>query len=164
MNPIPLNITNFINRHHVVSLACQANGTLWSASCFYLFEPEKHRLIVLTKRTTLHGELMLANPTVAGTIAGQPEQLHDIEGIQFLASARCLTANAEKNSELSAYYQRHPVAKLIPSDVWEIRFEQIKHTENRLTFAHKTYWQAEQKERLDSALSFTRDKHEIDDK
>lgn len=145
MNPIPDAIADFIHRHHVVSLACQANGTLWSASCFYLFEPEKHRLIVLTKRTTLHGELMLANPSVAGTIAGQPERLTDIEGIQFLATARCLSNsddpnNAEKITALNAYSQRHPMAKMIPSDVWEIRFEQIKHTQNRLAFAQKTHW------------------------
>ncbi|QLB21386.1 hypothetical protein A6B43_07550 [Vespertiliibacter pulmonis] len=140
MTPIPTNIIKFINRHHVVSLACYSNCTIWSASCFYIFDVENNRLLLLTKRTTRHGELMQQNPNIAGTIAGQPEHLNEIEGIQFSATARCLSQTDEKNRAFTQYTQRYPIAKLIPSDVWEICFDEIKFTENRTAFAHKTYW------------------------
>lgn len=140
MTPIPTNIIEFINRYHVVSLACYANGTLWSASCFYIFDAENDRLILLTKQTTCHGELMRQNPNIAGTIAGQPQHLNEIEGLQFSATARCLSEPDERSRAFTQYTQRYPIAKLIPSDVWEIRFNEIKFTENRTAFAHKTYW------------------------
>lgn len=140
MNPIPAQIIDFINRHHVVSLACYANSTLWSASCFYIFDAENDRLIILTKRTTCHGKLMQQNPNIAGTIAGQPEHLTEIEGLQFSATARCLSEKNERNRAFTRYSQRYPIAKFIPSDVWEVCFDEIKFTENRTAFAHKTYW------------------------
>lgn len=143
---IPSHITDFIHRHHVVSLACYAENNLWAASCFYIFEPENNRLIILTKKTTHHGVLMLKNATVAGTIAGQPDTLSAIEGIQFTATAHCLISDSEKKRALTAYYQRYPIAKLMLSDVWEIKFDEIKHTENKVTFAKKSMW----KRNLDS--------------
>lgn len=84
---------------------------------------------------------MLANPHIAGTIAAQPDNIQDIEGIQFTAIAQRLTDSKAEQARL-LYTGRHPIAKLIPSDVWEIRFTRIKHTENRLAFAQKTEWQA----------------------
>ncbi|AUI65837.1 MULTISPECIES: pyridoxamine 5'-phosphate oxidase family protein [Glaesserella] len=142
-NPIPAHIAQFIAQHHVVSLACHSENEIWAASCFYAFDEQSHRLIVLTKTTTEHGKRMLANPHIAGTIAGQPENIREIEGIQFQAVARCLENEAEKQTALQIYWQKHPLAKLIPSDVWEIAFTRIKHTENKVAFAKKSVWERE---------------------
>lgn len=140
-NPIPIHIVQFILKNHVVSLACHYQHQLWSASCFYAFDEASHRLIILSKQTTEHGKLMLANPNIAGTIAGQPENIREIEGIQFQAVARCLENEQEKQTALQIYWQKHPLAKLMSSDVWEIVFTRIKHTENRVAFAKKSLWE-----------------------
>lgn len=143
MSPMPEPISDFIAKQHVVSLACAAAGALWAANCFYAFDPAHHRLIMLTKTSTKHGKLMLANPNIAGTIANQTETLREIEGIQFTATAHLIETAHEKSVALALYYQRHPIAKMLPtSDVWEIRFTHIKHTANRLGFAQKTEWQS----------------------
>lgn len=142
MANIPRKILDFIQQNHVVSLACAANDEVWAASCFYVLDAENARLIVLTKQSTQHGKMMLANPHIAGTIAAQPEQLRDIEGVQFTATARLLT-NGEREQAHSLYTARHPIAKLLPSEVWELRFIRLKHTENRMAFAQKTEWQSE---------------------
>lgn len=139
-NPIPTHIVQFILKNHVVSLACHHQNQLWSASCFYAFDEKSHRLIVLSKQTTEHGKLMLANPNIAGTIAGQPDNIREIEGIQFQAVARCLEDEQEKQTALQIYWKKHPLAKLMSSDVWEIVFTRIKHTENRVAFAKKSDW------------------------
>ncbi|WP_246824970.1 pyridoxamine 5'-phosphate oxidase family protein [Eikenella sp. HMSC061C02] len=90
MPPLPANIHAFLTEHHVVSLAACHEGELWSASCFYVLDPVDARLIVLTGKNTQHGRLMLHNPHIAGTIAGQPARIRDICGIQFAARAECI--------------------------------------------------------------------------
>lgn len=141
MNKIPAAILQFIQQNHVVSLACCLEGELWAASCFYVWDNDNPRLIIFTKQSTQHGQMMAANPQIAGTIAAQPENLQEIEGIQFTAIARCLQGD-EREIAYALYTARHPIAKLIPSDIWEIRFTRLKHTQNRLAFAQKTEWQA----------------------
>lgn len=141
MQAIPEVIRDFIYSQHVVSLACHDGGSIWCANCFYAFDESQNRLIILTKESTQHGQLMTLNPHIAGTIAKHTEKITDIEGIQFLAEAYCLTDPTEKENALEIYLQRHPIAKLIPSDVWAIQFNQIKHTSNKFAFAKKTLWE-----------------------
>lgn len=140
MPPLPANIRTFLAEHHVVSLAACHGGELWSASCFYVFDEAAARLIVLTGKTTRHGRLMLLTPHIAGTIAGQPARIRDICGIQFTARAECLAESAARRTALDLYTQAHPVAKVFPSDIWQLRLDYIKHTSNRPVFAHKTHW------------------------
>ena len=96
MQPIPANITQFFQTNHVVSIATYADGTIWSACCFYVFDEPAARLIVLTSQKTKHGRLMAANPHIAGTVAGQPGSITKISGIQFTARARLLEDEAAK--------------------------------------------------------------------
>lgn len=117
---------------------------IWAASCFYVFDAARARLIVLSSRSTLHGRMMLDNPQVSGTIAGQPAQVQDIRGVQFLALARCLTDDAEKAEALALYTARHPVARGMPADVWSLSLHQLKFTDNQVAFGHKTYWQRDE--------------------
>ncbi len=140
MQAIPEIIRDFIHSQHVVSLACYYEESIWCANCFYAFDENNNRLIILTKETTQHGRLMQLNPRIAGTIAKQTEKITEIEGIQFLAEAYCLTDSLAKENALEIYLQRHPIAKLIPSNVWEIKFTEIKHTNNKFAFANKTLW------------------------
>lgn len=141
MLPIPQPIADFIESQHVVGLACYANGELWCASCFYVTDLARHRLIILTDSRTHHGQLMSANPHIAGTIAAQPKEIQDIEGIQFQAYATRLEGE-EQAVALADYVAKFPIAAKMQSEVWEVTFQQIKYTSNRLTFGEKSYWQA----------------------
>ena len=140
MEKIPAHIAQFLHQQHIVSLACQQNGELWCANCFYAFDEQNARLIILTDKKTKHAQFMLNNPQIAGTIAHQTEHIREIEGIQFQGIANCLE-NEFAQKALALYWQRHPIAKLRISDVWEIQFTQIKHTSNQYLFAQKTLWQ-----------------------
>lgn len=86
---------------------------------------------------------MLKNPNIAGTIAGQPENIAKINGIQLTASAQLLTDETEKKAALALYYKAHPLARAMKSDVWSLRLENVKFTDNKLVFAQKTLWQRE---------------------
>lgn len=140
MSAIPGEICRFIAQHHVVSLACQHNGQLWCASCFYLFDEPAQRLIVLTSQTSRHGQMMLANPHIAGTIAGQPLEITEIEGVQFTAEAHCLKGRQQAVA-FQQFLAKFPIAAAISGDVWEVYFTQIKYTCNREQFGKKTLWQ-----------------------
>ena len=88
---------------------------------------------------------MLHNPHIAGTIAGQPARIRDICGIQFAARAECIAHPAERRAALDLYAQAHPIAKVFPSDIWQLQLEYIKYTSNRPVFAHKTHWRRDEK-------------------
>ncbi|OSI17778.1 hypothetical protein BWD09_04930 [Neisseria dentiae] len=140
MQPVSRPVAKFIADNHVVSLAVHDADGLWAASCFYVFDEEKMLLVILTDTGTRHGRAMLEHPAVAGTIAGQPEQIRDICGIQFTARAECLPEGAAHQAALARYTRSHPMAKLVPADVWALHFESIKYTDNKYVFAHKIYW------------------------
>ena len=129
MQPIPDNIAAFLTQNHVVSIAAAADGAIWSACCFYVFDAERAALVVLTSLETRHGSLMAANPNVAGTIAGQPGSIAKISGIQFAARAALLEEETERRRAQSLFY--HAL----------LRLDTVKFTDNKLVFAQKTLWQ-----------------------
>ena len=141
MQPIPDNIAAFLTQNHVVSIAAAADGAIWSACCFYVFDAERAALVVLTSLETRHGSLMAANPNVAGTIAGQPGSIAKISGIQFAARAALLEEETERRRAQSLFYHAHPAARALKSDVWLLRLDTVKFTDNKLVFAQKTLWQ-----------------------
>jgi uncharacterized protein YhbP (UPF0306 family) len=143
MPPLNKAIIEFINSNHVVSLATLDADGLWSASCFYAFDPEQVRLLILTSTDTRHGAAMLADPHISGTISGQPKNIRDIRGIQFSACALRLESMA-RHQALRLYTQRHPLAKLKSTDVWSLELQQIKFTDNFSLFGHKTHWVRQQ--------------------
>ncbi|MCP1661102.1 pyridoxamine 5'-phosphate oxidase family protein [Neisseria perflava] len=144
MLPFPDNIARFFRDNHVVSLAIADSDGIWCASCFYVFDEAAARLVVLTSRKTRHGQMMAANPNIAGTIAAQPDSITQIKGIQFTARAECLEQPEARRTALALYTQAHPIAKAYLSDVWALDLQTVKYTDNKLVFAQKTYWQREE--------------------
>ncbi|WP_165090826.1 pyridoxamine 5'-phosphate oxidase family protein [Neisseria yangbaofengii] len=144
MNAFPHNIVEFFQRNHVVSIATQSNtGKLWSTCCFYVFDEPNAQLIVLTSQTTQHGSNMAVQHHIAGTISGQPDSITKISGIQFQARAKCLTDEAERKAAAALFYQTHPAACAMKSDVWALQLDKVKFTDNKLVFAQKTHWTRE---------------------
>ncbi|GLU30199.1 hypothetical protein WKR88_22195 [Trinickia caryophylli] len=140
MSRLPAPIAEFIVAHHVLGLAVVDRGMPWAASCFYAFDEPAASLIVMTSVQTRHGMAMRDSPAVAGTIGAQPERIRDIRGVQFGAWAECLTG-AERRAASSLYLARHPIARLRTTDLWRLRLEDVKFTDNRLVFAQKSHWQ-----------------------
>ncbi|QIW15314.1 hypothetical protein A4G20_02665 [Pasteurellaceae bacterium RH1A] len=144
MNPIPALIQDFLHKHHVVSLATYANHQVWAASCFYVFDEANQRLLIMTAKKTLHAQNMLANPEIAGTIAGQPKKFGEIAGLQFSALAECLEEPTARQAALDLYSAKHPIAKLAKfasTEIWALHLTKLKHTENKTVFSQKTVWE-----------------------
>ena len=138
-SPIPAAICEFLRAWHVLSLGISDALGPWAASLFYAFDEPAADLIVLTSTKTRHGQAMLDTPLVGGTVVGQAVRITDIRGVQFVARAKLLT-DAGRSQQFDIFLERHPMARLKPSDVWALRLVDIKYTDNQLVFARKTRW------------------------
>jgi len=143
MPALPSAIKSFLLEHHVVSLATISAGEPWAASCFYAFDPASLSLIVLSSEKTRHGAAMLEHRTIAGTIAGQPNKIVDIRGMQFVAEAEVLEGEAG-NAAYALYCKRHPIARLKRNTIWRVALRELKLTDNAKLFGHKVLWQRDQ--------------------
>jgi uncharacterized protein len=139
-SPLPAAVCEFLRAWHVLSLCVTDAQGPWAASLFYAFDETAADLIVLTSPKTRHGQCMLDAPVVAGTVVGQAERITDIRGVQFVAQAKLLK-DTGRSEQLDIFLQRHPIARLKPSDVWALRLIDLKYTDNQLVFARKTRWQ-----------------------
>jgi uncharacterized protein YhbP (UPF0306 family) len=139
-SPLPASVCEFLRAWHVLSLGVTDAQGPWAASLFYAFDESAADLIVLTSTKTRHGQCMVESPVVAGTVVGQAERITDIRGVQFTAQAKLLK-DTPRSEALDIFLQRHPIARLKPSEVWALRLIDLKYTDNQLVFARKTRWQ-----------------------
>lgn len=132
-------ITHFIGKQHVLTL-CAGNGLdMWCANCFYVFDAEQMALWLMTETHTRHGELMLQNARVAGTIAPKPKTIALIRGVQYRAEAVMLSGDEEALAR-ARYCKRFPIAKVMKAPVWQLNLQEVKMTDNTLGFGKKLHW------------------------
>lgn len=48
------------------------------------------------------------------------QKIKEIEDIEFSATAKCLEDKEDEQVALQIYYEKHSLARLKPSDVWEL--------------------------------------------
>lgn len=135
------NIIDFLTEKHIVSFSVFTSEDHWAASCFYVFDQENDRLILLTDPDTRHGKLMQQNCRLSGTIIHESTNVATLRGMQFKGEIHRLKT-AEKPTALSLYYNRFPYAKLMPAEVWVIDLKEVKFVDNREVFGRKSLWSA----------------------
>lgn len=132
-------IYDYLNLQHVLTLCCHDSELLWCASCFYVFEQDTMSFLIMTDSKTRHGKLIEKNANVAGTVSGQDIDIVELKGIQFAGSISLLIGDKEDAARRN-YYDRFPVARLIPSPIWRLKIDEIKMTDNTAGFANKYIW------------------------
>ncbi|WP_343552885.1 YhbP family protein [Pantoea sp.] len=132
-------LIRYLKKQHVLSLCATDGKDMWSANCFYLFDQESMAFWLMTEPDTRHGQLMLANPRVAGTVNGQPKTVLLIKGVQYAGRIQLLSGERETAARL-AYQKRFPVAKKVSAPLWEIQLDEVKMTDNALGFGKKIVW------------------------
>ena len=134
-------IIEFISEHHVMSLACAANGDLWCARCFYVFLEEEMSFVITSEEETRHAQLFMENPIVTGSIALETEVIGKIRGLQFRAIVEKCDGSLFDKYRL-AYLKRFPYAILKGGDIWRLVLTELKYTDNRLGFGKKLKWKS----------------------
>jgi len=125
-------IVNFINKHHLLTLATSCENKPYCASCFFVFEKEVPCFIIATDEKTRHGSEALLNPQVAGTIALETNMVGKIQGIQFSGLFRVASV-----MEKMTYFKHFPYALAMNPSLWSIDIETMKFTDNTLGFGKK---------------------------
>ncbi len=132
-------LLRYLKKQHVLSVCASAEGELWCANCFYLFDEKRMAFWLMSDTQTRHGELMLRNARVAGTINGQPKRVALLRGVQYQGNIH-LSDDAQA---LTAYQRRFPVAKKVVAPLWQLKISELKMTDNTLGFGSKIIWQRE---------------------
>ncbi|MCD8212877.1 MAG: hypothetical protein LUC34_02290 [Campylobacter sp.] len=136
MNEPDSRILKFINKMHLLSLCViDECGLPYPASCFYAFDELNLALIVAASSKTKHIKALKQNNNVAGTIALDTKIVGKIEGLQFRAK---MIAADERERNL--YFRRFFYAVAMKPEIWSIKLEWIKFTDNTLGFGKKIIW------------------------
>ena len=137
--PIDHRITNFIKKHHVLTIATAVNNEPWCANIFYAFIEDENAVVFTTAADTRHGSEFRANSVVAGSIVLETKIIGKIRGIQFQGTVS--EPDEERlNKARSTYLKKFPVAALMETRFWVVDFTLLKLTDNRLGFGKKLLW------------------------
>ena len=125
-------IVMFLKKHHLLTLCTCKDNLPYCANCFYVLRDETATLVIATDKNTRHGQEALLNTHVAGTVALETKLVGKIQGIQF-----CGTYDKADKEDERAYFKRFPYALAMLPELWSIRIEYLKFTDNTLGFGTK---------------------------
>ena len=146
MAEVDKRIVEFIDKHHVLTLATTKNNVPYCANCFYVYYPEENMLVFTTDHNTKHAKDALKQNIVAGSIVLETNVVGKIQGLQFQGKMfepdDALLKKIKKQ-----YLKRFPVAMLMKTNLWVVELNFLKFTDNRLGFGKKLIWGEEQSEK-----------------
>jgi len=133
-------IVDFINQHHVLTLATCVENNPWCANCFYVWLEEENCFVFTTDNATKHAQDAIQNQNVAGSVVLETSVVGKIQGIQFRGVMEIPSDELAEKAR-NAYLKRFPVAVLMKTNLWTIKVNYIKMTDNRLGFGKKLIWE-----------------------
>ena len=133
-------IVEFINQHHLLTLATSNDNMPYCCNAFYVFNKENLSLIFSSDISTKHAQDFTKNPNVAGGISLETKAVGKIQGVQLLGEV--IKLKGEKLEKASKQYLKaYPYARLMDTCLWEMRLNFVKMTHNRLGFGKKLIWE-----------------------
>jgi len=140
MNLPEKRVTDFINEHHVLTLATVVQNNPWCANCFYVYLEEENCFVFTSDDSTKHVNDVLENKNVAGSVVLETNTVGKIRGIQFRGVMERPGKDIESKAK-KAYLKRFPYAVLMKTSLWVLNLNYIKMTDNRLGFGKKLIWE-----------------------
>ena len=133
-------ITDFIARHHVLTLSTVADGMPHCCNLFYAYDPQRNLFAVTSSDETLHARQARQNPRIAASVVLETRVVGKVQGLQIRGTM--MPAEAETlPSVRKVYLGRFPYAAAVKLELWTIRPEFMKLTDNRLGFGKKIVWE-----------------------
>ena len=142
MNILSKKIIDFINKHHVLTLATSVNNIPYCANCFYVYLEDENCFVFTSDEETKHVQDALQNSSVAGSVVLETSVVGKIQGIQFQGKMNLPEGSLIKKANKS-YMKKYPFAKLMKTKLWILKLNFIKLTDNRLGFGKKLIWEKE---------------------
>jgi uncharacterized protein len=135
-------IIDFIQDHHVLTLATSNENQPYCANCFYAYLTEENAFVFTSDFITRHIREASVQNYVAGSVVLETSIIGKIQGIQFngvldqLDNSHEFYTKAEK-----AYLKKFPFALLMKTQLWLLSLTYVKFTDNRLGFGKKIIWE-----------------------
>ena len=134
-------IISFIGKQTCGNLCCvDTEGKPWCFSFFYAFNKAEGLLYYKSSEDSRHSGIIMENPFVAGTILPDKLSLLQIKGVQFEGTVFPFEDTLAKGA-YSAYHKKFPFSIAMPGQIWTIRLDEIKFTDNSLGFGTKLKWE-----------------------
>lgn len=140
MNLPDKRIVDFINRHHVLTLATCFDEEPWCANCFYVYLPEENSFVFTSDFETRHIQQASHNIYIAGTVVLETKIVGKVQGVQFqgiISEPKGQFLDKVKK----VYLKRFPIAMLLDTHLWVVDITYLKMTDNRLGFGKKLIWE-----------------------
>ncbi|RLD60426.1 MAG: hypothetical protein DRI95_15545 [Bacteroidetes bacterium] len=132
-------IIEFINEHHVLTLATSKNNQAYCSNCFYTYLEDENAFVFTSDLDTKHAQDALAQNYVAASIVLETKTIGKIQGIQLTGNMFKPEAELKKKAK-KAYLKSFPYAALMKTNLWILKPGFIKMTHNRLGFGKKLIW------------------------
>ena len=132
-------ITDFISGNQVATICCCVDDVPYCFNCLYTVFEKDGYITFKSSSNTKHGDILMLNNKIAGTILPDSFNAAAIRGIQFEGIAM----QEEEDSlapAASAYYAKYPIAMAMPGKIWVIELQAIKFTDNSKGFGYKRAW------------------------
>jgi len=133
-------IIDFINEHHLLTLATSKENTPYCCNVFYVYDVTINQLIFSSDTKTKHAQDFIINSNVAGSIALETKEVAKIQGVQLLGEITELKGE-DLNTAKKQYLQAFPYVRLMETHLWAMRLTVIKMTHNKLGFGKKLIWE-----------------------
>lgn len=133
-------IVEFINEHHVLTLATCVENNPWCANCFYVYLEDENCFVFTSDDATKHVQDVMVNSNVAGSVVLETSTVGKIQGIQLRGTMEIPKEELASKVKL-AYLKKFPFAVLMKTSLWILKPGYIKMTDNRLGFGKKLIWE-----------------------
>ena len=133
-------IIDFINEHHLLTLATSKDNLSYCCNLFYVYNEENNSLIFSSDIKTKHATDFIENPNVAASIALETKDVEKIQGVQLLGKITELKGERINNAT-KQYLKEFPYAEKMKPQLWEMKLTFIKMTHNKLVFGKKLIWE-----------------------
>jgi uncharacterized protein YhbP (UPF0306 family) len=139
MSVLDTRIIEFINEHHVLTMATSVDDEPWCANCFYVYLEDENMFVFTSDFDTKHIKDTAHNIFLAGSIVLETSIIGKIQGIQWQGIISQLHGDLLDKAK-KRYTKKFPVAMLMKTTLWGVDLNQIKFTDNRLGFGKKLIW------------------------
>ena len=133
-------IINFLNDHHLLTLATSQNNKPYCCNLFYVYDQVSNQLIFSTETKTKHAQDFITNTNVAGSIALETKEVSKIQGVQLLGTIQELKGERLKIAK-EQYIKAFSYAANMDLHLWVMPLNFIKMTHNKLGFGKKLIWE-----------------------
>lgn len=147
---LPPEVTAFLQRHHVMTVATQDGDGPWAAALFYAAHGDD--LIFLSSPTSRHSRHLARQPRCAATIQSQPQDWPSIQGVQLEGEVAELEGG-DRDAAERRYGERFPFMRVaaVPGPIAEalarvrwyrLRIARLYFIDNRHGFGKRQQFDA----------------------